>query len=74
MTTGDVELAVRISDLAREQGLAAGPALIQTVQVIIDALVSAAVMPFWAAVPGYERRAGSPDQDLAGPRWRGPWT
>jgi 4a-hydroxytetrahydrobiopterin dehydratase len=72
MTAGDVELAVRISDLAREQGLAADPALIQTVQVTIDALVSADVMPFWAAVLGYERRAGSPDQDLIDPRWRSP--
>lgn len=61
VTTGDVELAVRISDLAREQGLAADPTLIQAVQVTIDALVSADVMPFWAAVLGYERRAGSPD-------------
>ena len=63
---------LRISDLAREQGLAAGPALIQTVQVTIDALASADVMPFWAAVLGYERRADSPDQDLIDPRWRGP--
>ena len=38
----------------------------------IDALVSADVMPFWAAVLGYERRAGSPDEDLVDPRWRGP--
>lgn len=72
MTTGDVELAARISDLAREQGLAADPTLIQTVQVTIDALVSADVMPFWAAVLGYERRADNPDEDLVDPRWRGP--
>ena len=71
MTTGDVELATRISDLAREQGLAADPALIQTVQLTIDALVSAEVMPFWAAVLGYERRADNPDEDLIDPRWRG---
>jgi 4a-hydroxytetrahydrobiopterin dehydratase len=30
------------------------------------------VMPFWAAVLGYERRADSPDEDLVDPRWRGP--
>jgi 4a-hydroxytetrahydrobiopterin dehydratase len=30
------------------------------------------VMPFWAAVLGYERRADSPDEDLLDPRWRGP--
>jgi hypothetical protein len=40
--------------------------------VTIDALVSADVMPFWAAVLGYERRADSPDEDLVDPRWRGP--
>ncbi len=67
MTAGDVELAVLISDLAREQGLAADPTLIQTVQVTIDALASADVMPFWAAVLGYERRADNPDEDLVRP-------
>jgi 4a-hydroxytetrahydrobiopterin dehydratase len=72
MTTGDVDLAVRISHLACEQGLAADPTLIQTVQVTIDALVSADVMPFWAAVLGYERRADNPDEDLIDPRWLGP--
>jgi 4a-hydroxytetrahydrobiopterin dehydratase len=72
MTTDDVELAVRISDLAREQGLAADPTQIQTVQVTIDAAVSAEVMPFWAAVLGYEQRADNPDEDLIDPRWRGP--
>lgn len=72
MTTDDVELAVRISELARDQGLVADPALVQTVQVTIDALVCADVMPFWAAVLGYERRADSPDEDLVDPRWRGP--
>jgi 4a-hydroxytetrahydrobiopterin dehydratase len=72
LTASDAELAGRISDLARELGLAADPAQIQTVQVTIDALVSADVMPFWAAVLGYERRVDSPDQDLIDPRWRGP--
>jgi 4a-hydroxytetrahydrobiopterin dehydratase len=41
-------------------------------QVTIDARVSADVMPFWAAVLGYERRADNPDEDLIDPRWRGP--
>jgi len=72
LTAADLELAVRISDLAREHGIAADPALIQNVQLTIDALVSADVMPFWAAVLGYERRAGSPDEDLVDPRLRGP--
>ena len=71
MTTDDLDLAKRISGLAREQGLTADPGLVQTVQLTIDALVSADVMPFWAAVLGYERRADSPDEDLVDPRWRG---
>ncbi|PZF85913.1 VOC family protein [Jiangella anatolica] len=72
MTTGDVELAVRISELARSLGHSADPSPIQTVQITMDALVSADVMPFWAAVLGYERRPDSPDEDLIDPRWRGP--
>ena len=72
LTAGDLELAVLISDLAREQGLAADPALIQAVQVTIDTLASADVMPFWAAALGYSRRADNPDEDLLDPRWRGP--
>ncbi|MBB5791348.1 VOC family protein [Jiangella mangrovi] len=72
LTTGDLELALRISELARDQGLTADPSSIQCVQVTMDALVSADVMPFWAAVLGYERRADSPDEDLVDPRWRGP--
>ncbi|TDD66811.1 Pterin-4-alpha-carbinolamine dehydratase [Jiangella aurantiaca] len=71
LTDRDLDLARRISAVAREQGLAAEPALVQTVQLTIDALVSADVMPFWAAVLGYERRADNPDEDLVDPRWRG---
>ena len=67
----DLELARRISAVARELGLAADPAAVQTVQVTIDALVSKDVMPFWRAVLGYEYRADSPDEDLIDPRGRG---
>ncbi|HJU03276.1 MAG TPA: VOC family protein [Actinomycetes bacterium] len=67
----DLELARRISAVARELGLAADPAAVQTVQVSIDALVSKDVMPFWRAVLGYEYRADSPDEDLIDPRGRG---
>jgi 4a-hydroxytetrahydrobiopterin dehydratase len=42
----DVELAREISALARELNLAADPAAVQTLQLTIDALVSADVMPF----------------------------
>ena len=67
----DLELARRISAVARELGLVADPSAVQTVQVSIDALVSKDVMPFWRAVLGYEYRADSPDEDLIDPRGRG---
>jgi 4a-hydroxytetrahydrobiopterin dehydratase len=67
----DLELALRISAVARELGLVADPTAVQTVQLTIDALVVPEVMPFWRAVLGYEYRADSPDQDLVDPRGRG---
>jgi 4a-hydroxytetrahydrobiopterin dehydratase len=67
----DLELARQISALARELGLPADPSAVETVQVTIDALVTAEVMPFWRAVLGSEYRADSPDEDLVDPRGRG---
>jgi 4a-hydroxytetrahydrobiopterin dehydratase len=67
----DLGLARRISAVARELGLVADPAAVQTVQVSIDALASKDVMPFWRAVLGYEYRADSPGEDLIDPRGRG---
>jgi 4a-hydroxytetrahydrobiopterin dehydratase len=68
----DLELARQISAVARELGMLADPAAVQTVEVTIDALVSTEVMPFWRAVLGYEYRSDSPDEDLVDPRGRGP--
>ena len=68
----DLELARRISAVAREVGALADPSALQTFQVTIDALVSAEVMPFWRAVLTYEYRGDSPDEDLIDPRGRGP--
>ncbi|MCC8247073.1 VOC family protein [Saccharothrix luteola] len=65
----DVELARRISAAARELGLPADPSAVQAVQISVDALVSATVMPFWRAVLGYEQVG---DEDLLDPRRRGP--
>jgi 4a-hydroxytetrahydrobiopterin dehydratase len=67
----DVELARQISAVARELDVLADPSAVQTVQVTIDALVGAEVMPFWRAVLGYEYRGDSPDEDLIDPRGRG---
>jgi hypothetical protein len=53
-------------------GVPADPTAVQTVQVTIDTLVGAEVMPFWRAVLGYEYRGDSPDEDLIDPHGRGP--
>ncbi|MGH2391105.1 MAG: VOC family protein [Chloroflexota bacterium] len=65
----DIKLARQISAAARELGIPADPAAVQTVQIAIDALVSPAVRPFWRAVLGY-REVG--DEDLVDPHGRGP--
>lgn len=72
MTTADVELARRISTIARDQGLEAEPGSVQSLLVIPGALSTAEVLPFWKAVLGYEPRDDSPDEDLVDPRGRGP--
>jgi 4a-hydroxytetrahydrobiopterin dehydratase len=69
---GDVELARRISAAARELGLTADPARVQSLLIVPGAPDTAAVMPFWRAVLGYEPRADTPDEDLVDPRDRGP--
>jgi 4a-hydroxytetrahydrobiopterin dehydratase len=65
----DVELARQISTAAGELNVVADPSAVQTVQVTIDMLVSADVMPFWRAVLGY-RELG--DEDLVDPHGGGP--
>jgi 4a-hydroxytetrahydrobiopterin dehydratase len=65
----DIELARQISAAARELGIPADPAAVQEVQVSVDAIDAAKLMPFWRAVLGY-RQSG--DDDLLDPRGRGP--
>jgi 4a-hydroxytetrahydrobiopterin dehydratase len=72
MSGQDVELARRISAVAREQGLSADPSAVQTLLVIPGAPVIAEVMPFWRAVLGYEPRGDTPDEDLVDPLRLGP--
>jgi 4a-hydroxytetrahydrobiopterin dehydratase len=75
MTDLDVELARRISEVARAQGVSANPSAVQSVLVIPGATDRRTVMPFWRAVLGYEPRTDSPDEDLVDPRnrWPGFW-
>lgn len=65
----DVQMARAISAAARAIGAEADPAAVQSVQLTIDALVTADVRPFWCAVLGY-REMG--DEDAIDPRGRGP--
>jgi 4a-hydroxytetrahydrobiopterin dehydratase len=68
----DVDLARRISGVARELGARPDPSAVQSMLVIPGAPVTGEVMPFWRAVLGYEPRMDSPDEDLVDPRMRGP--
>lgn len=65
----DVGLARRISAAAEELGIAADPSAVQVVNVTIDALVGAEVLPFWRAVLGYGQLG---DDYLYDPLRRGP--
>jgi 4a-hydroxytetrahydrobiopterin dehydratase len=69
LTQRDVDLARRISDAARELDVVADPGAVQEVQLAVDALVVAHVLPFWRAVLGY-RDVG--EEDLVDPGARGP--
>ena len=68
----DLEMARRISGAARDLGLSGDPNAVQSFLVIPGAADTAAVMPFWRAVLGYDPRPDSPDEDLVDPRDRGP--
>ena len=72
MSQADVELARRISALARDHGLIADPSGVQTLLVVPGAPRIAEIVPFWRAVLGYEPRGDSPEEDLVDPLDRGP--
>jgi 4a-hydroxytetrahydrobiopterin dehydratase len=56
LSARDVALARQISGAARDLDVAADPSAVQVIQVGIDAMVSAEVLPFWEAVLGYRVR------------------
>ena len=72
MTQRDVDVARRISSVARDLGFDADPSALQYLLVIPGAPNDAEVMPFWRAVLGYDPRPDSPDEDLVDPNDRGP--
>ncbi len=70
MSRRDLEVARRVSAVARRFNLAADPSSVQGVLVIPGATDRASIMPFWQAVLGYEPRLDSPEEDLVDPRKR----
>jgi 4a-hydroxytetrahydrobiopterin dehydratase len=64
LVQSDLDLAHAISTAAREIGLTAEPAAIQSLSIIPGASDRGGIMPFWQAVLGYDRRPDSPDEDL----------
>jgi 4a-hydroxytetrahydrobiopterin dehydratase len=68
----DVDLARKISEVARGHGLSPDPSALQALLVIPGAAVTAEVMPFWRAALGYKPRPDSPEEDLVDPFDRGP--
>jgi 4a-hydroxytetrahydrobiopterin dehydratase len=50
LTQRDLDLARRISEIAREQGLAADPGATTEIELALDTADLAAVGPFWAAL------------------------
>jgi 4a-hydroxytetrahydrobiopterin dehydratase len=71
MTERDVQVALQITTAARDLGLVADPASVQSLLVIPGAPNIAEIMPFWRALLGYEPRLDSPDEDLVDPQDRG---
>jgi 4a-hydroxytetrahydrobiopterin dehydratase len=50
ITRRDLDLAHRISEIAREQGVRADPAAVSEIELALDTADLAAVGPFWAAL------------------------
>src|SRR5256886_5468482 len=71
MTERDVELARQISAVARKPGGHAGPAVAETVQLIVGAHANPKLQPLHPAVPRDQDRADRPE-DEADPRSRRP--
>ncbi|HEX5121010.1 MAG TPA: VOC family protein [Pseudonocardiaceae bacterium] len=65
----DITLATRISATAKELDIPADPSAVQVINVTLDALVGADVLPFWRALLGYGQIG---DDYLFDPSRRGP--
>ncbi|MBA2953630.1 4a-hydroxytetrahydrobiopterin dehydratase [Nocardioides sp. MAH-18] len=57
VTSRDIALARRISEIAAELGVEAAPREVSTLELALDVPAYAEVKPFWAAVLGYDDSA-----------------
>lgn len=69
LTTLDVDLARRISELARDAGAVAEPTAAWDIEIALDAIDADAIRPFWQAVLGY---IDDGNGSLVDPQRRGP--
>jgi len=69
LTQRDVDLARKISAIAKELGINAEPSVVASLEIAIDALDIPLVKPFWEAVLGYKPHS---DDDCVDPYGRGP--
>lgn len=61
VTSRDVDLARRISEIAAELGIEAAPRDVATLELALDVPDAAAVKPFWRAVLGYQDNQDWPE-------------
>ena len=61
VTSRDVDLARRISEIAAELGIEAAPRDVSTLELALDVPDAAAVKPFWRAVLGYQDNQDWPE-------------
>ena len=67
VTSRDIALARRISEIAAELDISSAPREVSTLELALDVPDSAEVLPFWSAVLGYERPGKWPEiMDPAG--------
>jgi 4a-hydroxytetrahydrobiopterin dehydratase len=66
----DLDLALAIAAAARDLGLSAEPAAVQSLSIIPGATDRRGILPFWQGVLGYARRTDSPEEDLVDPGGR----
>ena len=61
LTQRDVRLARRISEIAAEEGVAASPGEVQSLELALDTPDGQGLMPFWGAVLGLEASERYPE-------------